>query len=87
MKISIQSPDRSFVVKFPTALLCNAITACLLCRKGYHSPSAQIEISARFSYPQAKQLMRCLRKCSRAMKDLPLVEIEEKSGRHIQITL
>ena len=63
------------------------MTAFLLCSKGYHSPSAEIKISVPLSYPQARQLMRLLRKCSRAMKNLPLLEIEEKSGKYIQITL
>ena len=87
MRISVQSGNQSFSIKIPTALICNAITAGLLCSKGYHSPSAEIAISAPLSYSQARQLMRCLKKCSHAMKDFPLIEIEEKSGKYIQITL
>lgn len=86
MRISVRSAERSFSIKIPTALLCNAVTARILCSRAGHAP-ADMEASAPLSYSQARQLMRCLKKCSHAMKDFPLIEIEEKSGKYIQITL
>lgn len=91
MRILIKSEGgRQIRLHLPTALLCNAITAGLLCKKSHREAAendTEIEISHRLTYPQARKLMRALRKCRHVMNGLPLVEVESHEGEKVQIHL
>ena len=92
MRINIESKgsSRTIHLHLPTALLCNAITAGILCKKSAkpeETSDTEIEINHRITYPQARKLMRFLRKCRHFMNGMPLVQIDGADGSKVEIHL
>ena len=96
MKILIAEPEKAFCLHIPLGLVCNRVGAALLAgglRATKLLPASSGSITAEqttlITSAQLYDLLKALRQSGKALKQagLPLLDIEEKDGSRILITL
>lgn len=93
MKILIAEKDRAFCLHLPLTLLCNRVGAALLasgCRHMQRLPDGSTRVTASLiTTDQMHGLLKTLRQSRQTLRrtGLPLLDIEERDGSRIVITL
>ena len=94
MKILIAKPDRAFCLHIPLMMVCNRVGAALLAGGLRHARrlpdgSAAVGETSLVTTGQVHAMLKSLRESQKTLKrlGLPLVDIEEKDGSRLVITL